>query len=208
MTKKVIDINLSWLLFLLCFLEFIGNYGVSNFLWSDEIYLSNFTGSDFDEYIESIRNIDLLRYLIMPFYLLAKTFFLAAVFFGALVLWRKQLQFRDFFAVSIVAEFSFVLSDFTKIIWFLVFNSSYSASELKDFHPFSLTHLLGMSGDWMDLILKTINVWHILYVVIWVMGLIRIGVELRDALLYSSITYGVLLILWIVVRLFLSLNFS
>lgn len=202
MIKRVTDLKPGWIFLVLCVLEFFGNYGVSGFLWSDDIYLSNFSGSDFEEYISLVRKIDLVRYLLMPFYLFAKVVFIGTLFFGILYLLRVEVPFREIFIIASVSEVSFVLSDFAKIIWFTSFNPNYTASELKDFHPFSLMQLFGRSEGWSDLIFETLNIWHLIYVLLWAVGLWNIGIERRDALKYSIATYGILLILWLVIRSF------
>ena len=60
-----------WLLFLISWLVyFIGLLMFSQFVWDSNTYLYNFTGSNFEKYIDGIRRIDTVRYVLSPIWIL------------------------------------------------------------------------------------------------------------------------------------------
>lgn len=192
----------------LCIIDFMGTYGVSDILWSDDVYRAGFTGSDFDEYISSVRTIDLIRYVLIPVYLAFKTLAVAIAFYVTLLLCREEVAFGDLWWVSAVAEMALVMADIVKVLWFVFLNPAYTVDELREFQPLSLAQITGLSGDWTDMPLKMLSVWHIFYMIVWFLGFRYLGFEKRMAIIYAIGIYLLVFFFWIVFRLYVGLNFS
>lgn len=205
--KNIFQLNF-WLLFLgLCIANLIAMYGVSNILWDDDTYLKNFTGSDFQNYISSIRSIDLYRYLLSPFYLLIKSFAVASVFYSATILIRKEIEFVSLLHITLVAEIAFILVDLSKVFWFLVVQPEYSATDLKEFYPLSLYQAIGGIEGWLSYPLRTINIFQIIYIIVVARGLKTISVSNESQFAFTFTVYGLSLFFWIILWSFIGISF-
>ena len=115
------------------------------------------------------------------------------------------------------AEFVFLGVGVLKIVWFYFFQTSYTLEDLQYFYPLSALNIVGYKGldNWFIYPLQVLNLFELAY---WLLLSYFIGklaftekdkgkpMDLGFKIVASS--YGSALLLWVVVVMFFTLNYS
>ena len=155
---------------------------------------------------------------IIPIILLIKTSIIASVLYiGTFFYSKAKVTFKQLFNAVIKAEFVFLLVGVAKIIWFYFFQTNYTLEDLQYFYPLSALNIVGYKGldNWFIYPLQTLNLFELAY---WLLLAYFIGklaftekdkgkpMDLGFKIVASS--YGSALLLWVVVVMFFTLNYS
>ena len=157
-------------------------------------------------------------YSIIPLLLLIKTTLIASVLYiGTFFYSKAKVTFKQLFDAVIKAEFVFLLVSILKIIWFYFFQTNYTLEDLQYFYPLSALNIVGYQGleSWFIYPLQVLNLFELAY---WLLLAYFIGklaftekdkgkpMDLGFKIVASS--YGSALLLWVVVVMFFTLNYS
>ena len=155
---------------------------------------------------------------IIPIILLIKTSIIASVLYiGTFFYSKAKVTFKQLFNAVIKAEFVFLLVGVAKIIWFYFFQTNYTLEDLQYFYPLSALNIVGYQGvdAWFIYPLQVLNLFELAY---WLLLSYFIGklaftekdkgkpMDLGFKIVASS--YGSALLLWVVVVMFFTLNYS
>lgn len=155
---------------------------------------------------------------IIPIILLIKTSIIASVLYiGTFFYSKAKVTFKQLFNAVIKAEFVFLLVGVAKIIWFYFFQTNYTLEDLQYFYPLSALNIVGYKGldNWFIYPLQVLNLFELAY---WLLLSYFIGklaftekdkgkpMDLGFKIVASS--YGSALLLWVVVVMFFTLNYS
>ena len=199
----------------------IGN--LLNFLLNlDELYVysihKKITSNLIDEYLSNYNKLKWFSYVIIPLFLLVKTTLIASIIYiGTFFYSKAKVTFKQLFNAVVKAEFVFLGVGVLKIVWFYFFQTSYTLEDLQYFYPLSALNIVGYKGldNWFIYPLQTLNLFELAY---WLLLAYFIGklaftekdkgkpMDLGFKIVASS--YGSALLLWVVVVMFFTLNYS
>lgn len=184
-------------------------------LVSDNLYFNALQTQLSYEQIENIlaqgKKWQWLGYLALPVVLLLKFSLVTCCLCLGYFFSSNKFVFKSFFGLSIVAELLFILPALLKILWFLFVQTDYSLNDLNQFYPLSLLNLFNqetLPRYWIYP-LATLNMFEVVY---WF--LLAYGVAGETGLSYNKSfglvmsSYGVGLLLWIVLVMFLTITYS
>ncbi len=183
---------------------------VSDYLLYD-FWIDQLSYERISEMLEQGRNWKWLSYLLLPIILLLKLFLVSVCLtIGALII-NFNKEFEDFFRTALVAEFIFLLPLLIKLFWFSLFQTNYSLPDLQYFYPLSALSLFNPQDIETYLIypLQLINLFEVAYWILLAKG-VQSGTNtgFYSSLGFVASSYGVGLLLWVIVVLFLTVNFS
>lgn len=159
-----------------------------------------------------------ISYALVPLLLLLKISLIASVLYiGTFFYSKVKVTFKQLFDAVIKAEFVFLLVSILKIIWFYFFQTNYTLEDLQYFYPLSTLNIVGYKGleAWFIYPLQVLNLFELAY---WLLLSYFVGklaftekdkgkpMDLGFKIVASS--YGSALLLWVVVVMFFTLNYS
>lgn len=159
-----------------------------------------------------------LSYTIIPILLLIKSSLISSVLYiGTFFYSKNKVTFKQLFNTVVKAEFIFLSVGVLKIVWFYFFQTSYTLEDLQYFFPLSALNIIGYKGldAWFIYPLQVLNLFELAY---WLLLSYFIGklaftekdkgkpMDLGFKIVASS--YGSALLLWVVVVMFFTLNYS
>jgi hypothetical protein len=179
---------------------------------------SSYSYEQINEYLNFQKKWEWFSYLIIPILLLIKMSIIASIIYiGAFFHSKAKVTFKQLFNAVIKAEFVFLGVGVLKIIWFYFFQTNYTLEDLQYFYPLSALNIVGYKGleAWFIYPLQVLNLFELAY---WLLLSYFIGklaftekdkgkpMDLGFKIVASS--YGSALLLWVVVVMFFTLNYS
>ena len=176
------------------------------------------TQNQIEEYLNFKKKWQLLSYLIIPILLLIKMSIIASIIYiGAFFYSKAKVTFKQLFNAVVKAEFVFLGVGVLKIVWFYFFQTNYTLEDLQYFYPLSALNIVGYKGleAWFIYPLQVLNLFELAY---WLLLSYFVGklaftekdkgkpMDLGFKIVASS--YGSALLLWVVVVMFFTLNYS
>ena len=213
--------NIIYFFILVLFLLIIGFVG--SIILDNEAKLiqylnENYTTSQVNMYFETKQKWQWFSYSIIPIFLLIKISIIASILYiGTFFYSKAKVTFKQLFNAVVKAEFVFLGVGVLKIVWFYFFQTSYTLEDLQYFYPLSALNIVGYKGldAWFIYPLQVLNLFELAY---WLLLAYFIGkmaftekdkgkpMDLGFKIVASS--YGSALLLWGVVVMFFTLNYS
>lgn len=210
------------LIFILFSITFLIGYLSKIYLNLDRLLIESlstrFSLEQIKEYILNKHKWQWLSYAIIPLLLLIKTAIIASVLYvGTFFYSKAKVEFKQLINVAIKAEFVFLGVGVLKIVWFYFFQTNYTLEDIQYFYPLSALNIVGYKGleAWFIYPLQVLNLFELVY---WLLLSYFIGklaftekdkgkpMDLGFKIVASS--YGSTLLLWVVVVMFFTLNYS
>ncbi len=216
--------NVLYLLILSCCYLIIGK--LSFFIFDinellNESFSDNFTLEQINYIFDFKKKIEWISYIISPMYLTFKIFIISnIIYIGLFFLNMKNISFKDVFNKILIAEFIFLLVPIFKILWFYFSQTNYTLQDLQYFYPLSALNIIGYQGldVWFIYPLQTLNLFELAYwfLLAYYVGKIASPTKSIDEKKYPidfglkivASSYGSALLLWVVVVMFFTLNYS
>lgn len=184
-------------------------------LISDELFFDFFgrqlSYESINEIIEKGKSWKWVMYLFLPAVVFLKLFLVSICFsIGGLVVGLES-GYKTFFQVSVKSEFIFLIPTIIKLFWFSLYQTDYTLEDLQYFSPLSVFILFSPKEiePWLAYPLQLLNVFELLY---W----FSLAYQLKEVLGKSfsgswgfvAATYGVGLLVWLVLVMFLTVSIS
>lgn len=214
--------NNSVLFFLLVFFYVCFGLLLSNILQTNELLLDNLSQKLSSEQIIKVLEFkdkwEWITYILAPLLLLIKTTLVTSVLYiGAFFFSKAKVTFKQLFNAVVKAEFVFLGVGVLKIVWFYFFQTNYTLEDIQYFYPLSALNIIGYQGldAWFIYPLQVLNLFELAY---WLLLSYYVGklaftkkdkgkpMDLGFKIVASS--YGSALLLWVVVVMFFTLNYS
>ena len=159
-----------------------------------------------------------VSYVVIPLVILIKTTLISSsLYIGTFFYSKIKITFKQLFNAVVKAEFVFLAVVILKMVWFYFFQTSYTLEDLQYFYPLSALNIVGYKGleAWFIYPLQVLNLFELAY---WLLLSYFIGklaftekdkgkpMDLGFKIVASS--YGSALLLWVVVVMFFTLNYS
>ena len=142
-----------------------------------------------------------LNYIWTPFSLLWKFTVISFLFwFGSFMLGYK-VSYRELWQFALVAEFVFIFPELIRLLVYIDPSAGTTYREIEEYRPLSLLSLIGAENvePQYRYALATINVFELLYAILWIYGFHMIS---RRSLLNSTtvviVSYVIPLVIWLI----------
>ncbi len=159
-----------------------------------------------------------VSYIIVPILLLIKVTVIASILYvGAFFYSKAKVTFKQLFNVVVKAEFVFLGVGVLKIVWFYFFQTNYTLEDLQYFYPLSALNIVGYKGlePWFVYPFQVLNLFELAYWLILAYFIGKLAFTAKDkgkpmdlGLKIVASSYGSALLLWVVVVMFFTLNYS
>ena len=176
------------------------------------------TDDQINKYLDFQKKWEWVSYSLLILFLIIKTTIIASVLYiGTFFYSKAKVTFKQLFNTVVKAEFVFLSVGVLKIVWFYFFQTNYTLEDLQYFYPLSALNIVGYQGleSWFIYPLQVLNLFELAY---WLLLAYFIGklaftekdkgkpMDLGFKIVASS--YGSALLLWVVVVMFFTLNYS
>ncbi len=200
---------------LLCCFSFALQATFQYLLTSDELYFNalqtQLSYERIEELISEGKKWGWLGYALVPVVFLIK-FSLVSLCLGlGYYLTDNRFTFRPFFGAAIQAELVFLLPILLKMLWFLFVKTDYGLNDLSQFYPLSAANLFTVSAlkPYLLFPLQTLNLFEVAYWLLLAYGITQeTDLKFGRALGLVASSYGVGLLLWVVLVMFLLVSYS
>lgn len=151
-------------------------------------------------------------YIFVPIIVLIKTSLIAStLYIGSFFFSKVAVTFKQLWGFVLTAEFVFLLVPVFKIVWFYFFQTNYKLEDIQYFYPLSALNITGYNNlePWFVYPFQTLNLFELAY---WLILAYHIGkatqTNMDNGLKIVGYSYGSALLLWVVVIMFFTLNYS
>jgi hypothetical protein len=207
----------TWKVYGVIVLISILNIIITNNIISDDIYINTYTGQLSAEIINKMLSIkskySWASYVLAPILLILKTGFVSICFWiGSLFNDSNDLKtkFKDYLRIVIFAESVFIIFSFVRTG--LLYNYNFQTlTEINQFQPFTLSSVLNTNNipAYFHYPLTLLSIPEAVYWIVLALLLKPIvSGNLWNRIGFIAKTYGVGLLIWVSIVVFLTLNFS
>jgi len=162
-----------------------------------------------DELVEESNAWKWVSFVILPLRTLLRCFLVSiCIWLGGFLL---DLEYRlaTFFRIALIAEFVLLLPILIKIFWFIFIRQNYTKQDLYYFSPLSVLNFFDRNklDKWLINPLQALNIFEFLYWLALAYQLKEVlGKNFRGSLGFVASTYGVGLLIWVVLVIFLTVS--
>jgi len=195
-------------------------YEFNTFIQTDDLIAQNLSEKYTKEIISNYLNLRQqwfwVNYIFIPVVLFVSTSLIALILLLVIELYyinenKLKVKFMDTWRIVLIAQWCSLAAIFAKILWFGLCFKQFSLEDIQSFSPLSLINMFDRKAldVWLVYPIQLINVFELAY---WIMLVIGINKLLHRGWLKSLemifMSYGIALFVWVVIIMFLSLNFS
>ena len=162
------------------------------------------------ELINIRSKLEWIGYLLIPLLLLVKLFLITLSIEIGVILKEYKLSIKQIFHVVLIAESVFIIAQVIRNISLLILDFN-TLNDIYNFYPLSILNLVNADSvnTWLIYPLKLANVFTITYFFVLAHGLSFILKKKPVKMLSFSIsTYGLCLLIWVMLIMFLNVYFS
>jgi hypothetical protein len=190
------------------------SFFMNGFVFTDSFYYSVLGEQLSADRIEGIVKVNhsylWIGYLLSPLFLLLKLAVIAGALFSGIFMFDTDVSYKKIFRVVMIAELVGILAAICKLAYFLMWPPQ-SLNDVTRFYPLSITQLIRASSVPVYFVypLQQLNLFEVAY---WLLIADGISVHAESTffkgLKITACSYGVALALWMVVIVFIQLQFS
>ncbi len=204
----------NWQLYGIIILIYIFNLIIVNSIFSDAIYVNTFSGQMSAEMIAKMLSFKSkyvwVNYLLAPILLFVKTGLVALCFWIGSFISSSKSTFKNYLRIVLFAETIFIVFSFARTGLLYYYNFQ-TLTEISQFQPFTLYSVLDVNNipAYWQYPLALIGIPEAIYWFVLVLLLKPlISGSFWNRLGFVAKTYGVGLLVWVSIVVFLTLNFS
>lgn len=203
--------HIAILLFSLLILSFVNQKLIVTLDLLVESYSQIVSLSKAQNLVNSFSKYQWVSYLAIPIILLLKWLLVSSLIYSALFFAQIETAFKDIWRLAIQAEWVFVIAALVKFCWFYFFNTNYTLEDLQFFYPLSALNLFTPEEleSWWVYPLQLVNAFEVTY---WFVLAYLLGKAIKrstsKAFDFVVLGYGSGMLLWVLLVVFITLNFS
>ncbi len=198
---------------LLCFAGLVLAWGWQHVFITDDLFF-DYLGEQlaYDRIVELLtmsKKWEWIGYVLIPIIYLIKIFFVGCCLAVGVLLANLKVPFRSLLYIAVVSELVFLIAPVIKIFWFGVFFTDYTLQDLQNFSPLSVLSLVGADSIEPFLVypLSLLNLFELLYWILLALGLASLTKEsFKKMFGLVTSSYGLGLLLWVLVVVFLTVS--
>lgn len=142
-----------------------------------------------------------LEYLTVPFFLAWKFSLTTFIIWVGCFMFGYRLTFAQLWKMVMLFELVFIVPEYLKIIWFLIFVADPSYQEFVAFYPLAVIDFFDfqhLNGRWIYP-LKALNIFELIYWLLLVSGIYWLsGKKLKISALIVTFSYVLFFFIWLV----------
>ena len=204
-----------WYLFLIITVFYLSIIYLTNtFIYTNAFYyeaLSQKMNVDrIKDIIEMQRKYQIIGYCFYPLLMLLKLWLIASVIFMASYLFNIEVSYKNCLKSAIIAELVSVVAMLVRIAWLLVAKPD-NVNDIQYFSPLALTQLLNINKlpQYLFYPLQLFNVFEVAYWLVLAYGImVFTNSKFGKGLKVVALSYGVAMVIWCLVIIFIQLQFS
>ena len=169
------------------------------------------TAAQIDNYFKLQEKWKFVGYVFIPLFILIKTALVASVLYiGVFFFSKTEVTFNKIWSVVLTAEFIFLLVPIGKLLWFYFFQTKYTLEDFQYFYPLSALNITGFTIDkWFIYPFQVLNLFELGYIIYLSSQIGKITETNTDTgLKIVGYSYLPALLFWVVLIMFLTLNYS
>ena len=202
-------------LLLLCFAGTVLAWAYQYLLLDDSLYFNafaqQFSYERINAIIEQNKKWGWIGYASTPLIYLIKLSLITTCLSLGYFFTKNRFNFSSFFNAVIFAELIFLLPIIIKLLWFLFIKTDYDLNDLSLFYPLSALNLFDVETVpryWLAP-LQTLNLFEVVYWFLLAYGVAdATGFSFKRSFGLVMSSYGVGLVLWVVLVMFLTITYS
>jgi len=184
-------------------------------LITDQFYYNKYEDqlsfSEINRFIEFLNKWGWLGYVLVPIFYTLKFSLTASMLYIGVFFLDLKYSFKKLFQIAMIAEVVFLVPVVLKIIWFAFIQTDFTLEEFTSFYPLSLQNIFldVQIEPWFLYPLQVVNVFEVGYGFVLAAGIsIAFKEDFNKSLSLVIKSYGLGLMLWVTLIVFLTLNFS
>lgn len=215
--KRKILISLFFLIFSTLILSYCHHSILNIDLLQINEASKTLTKSQINQILTPETNNQHLNLITISISILIKVILTSIIIFIGSILFEKKISIKNIFFIVIKLEYIFIVTVLFEIIYFKFINTTASLNEIQYFYPLSALNIVGFQSveSWFIYPLQVLNLFELAY---WLLLSYFVGklaftekdkgkpMDLGFKIVASS--YGSALLLWVVVVMFFTLNYS
>ncbi len=212
--NRILNYNAIFLFLVISLFYIVLNYLNNLWLLNDQFYYRLLDGSstnnEIDKFIHDRSSLAWVQYLLIPVVLLVKIAIVAAAVFGSMILYNKHASFRSVFKVALLAEIIVIFASIWRLTYFVV-KGDVSVLDLQYYYPLSLGQIFEPTvvPPYLIYPLQIINLFEFLYFLVLSSGLaFLLNDKLTHGIKIVLSGYGVCLLLWMLIVVFIQLQIT
>lgn len=200
---------------LLVLITFLISFIIQEFILTSQIieeyFLDVLNISFAYELVEFRNKWDWLNYLLMPIIFILKFILISGWILSGTILYGYKLSFKSIYNAVLVSEFVWLIPSIILVIWFGLFDSDYSFTDVQYFRPMSLLSLFSISSldNWLIIPLQSINIFQVLYLLVLTFILKdTLNKGFKETLTFTFPVYLSAVLSWIIFITFININLA
>lgn len=186
------------------------------FIYSDSLFYRSYSGTLTDQSIEGILGLQSrfwwTGYAVTPIVLLLKFLFTSICISIGAILTVTDIKFKDVFKTAIIAEGVFIVAQVAFIVSLYAHLDDITLQNASGYFPLSALSFIGIeniNAQWAVYPLQTVNLFEVFYIVAlaWLLSK-KWKPDFVESLNTVIPSYGLGLLLWVVLVAFLTLQVS
>jgi hypothetical protein len=196
---------------------FTGNlvqqYGLSLEDLIFDYYSENLVEGKLEQIIKNHKKWSWFGYILIPLFILLRSL-LVSICLGVGSFFydiENNIKFKEIFRVALFGEFILGSAGYFKFVYFYFFVKTYTFNDIQEYYPLSFFNLLNTENidSWMFYPLQIVNLFEVFYFFVLVYGLHKVlKNNYWKSFEITATSYGIGLLIWIGLVMFLTLNFS
>ena len=200
---------------ILCLFSVLFTYIMEEIFFTNQFYFDAYAGQmsfgEINRIIAFKEDWYWVGYITLPLLYFFKFSVVATTLFVGVFFLDLKYSFKKQFQIAMIAEVVFLVPVVLKIIWFAFIQTDFTLEEFTSFYPLSLqnTFLDVQVEPWFLYPLQVVNVFEVGYWFVLAAGIsMAFKEDFNKSLSLVIKSYGLGLLLWITLIVFLTLNFS
>lgn len=214
MNKEIYNFKF-WLLYLIiAMLYMVITYATNTFVFTNNYYYSILSDKmDTGRIAEVLimqHKYQFIGYLTLPVILLLKLWIIGGIVFTGFYLLRQEVKYKDCLKIVLIAELVPVVAMLVRVAWLMIQKPA-NAGDIQYFSPLSLMQLINIHNipKYLFYPLQLFNVFEIAYWLVLAYGIMAFtGWKFEKSLKTVASSYGVALAVWVVIVVFIQVQFS
>jgi hypothetical protein len=199
----------------LCLLMLANNYFIREYIVTKDVFYRTFgeqvAVERINQYLDLREKVKWIVFALVPVMLLIKISLITLCIDAGAELADYKIGFKKIFRVVLVAETIFVFATFIRTIGLCLFVNINTMQDIQWYSPFSLASIFPAKNfpSWLAYPLLTVNLFEVAYVIALSIGMSYVlQKSFRESLKLVFFSYGLGLLIWMVIVVFLTINFS
>lgn len=189
-------------------------YMTNKFITNEAFYYSAFGNQLSAERIGKIvgvrEKLMWIYYILIPLFVVLKLYVIASIIYTGGFLLNLKLSFQNSLKIVLLAELITIAEVLARTAYFL-FYPPVSVNDLSKFHPFSISQIINISHfpGYLLYPVQLCNLFEVAYWVVLAFGIMHfIKTNFKKSFAFVACTYGIGLVIWVLVVMFIQVQYS